>query len=267
MTTPIIKLRGLTKTYGKGATLFTALSGIDLTVTRGERIAVMGPRGSGKSTLLNLLGCLDSPSWGNYQYEGIAVERLNPDQRALLRRHAFGTAFQRGEPFARATALDYVKLPLLDHGLPRRDCEDGAREALEAVGLGDKPSKVPTELSPEELQRVSIARAIVTRPLTLLVEEPTGCFGNTTPPEVIDLLMNLASTRRSTLIMVTQESHIAATATRVIQMRAGRLAADSAIAGFTPVAKRFGMHLPSPRPPVGHLRILQDSHAPAPDRG
>jgi putative ABC transport system ATP-binding protein len=152
----LIELRGLTKTYGTGDAAFTALCGVDLSIRRGEFVAVMGPSGSGKSTLMNLLGCLDSPSSGSYRFKGIEVETLNKDQRSLIRRHALGFIFQGFNLLARTSALENVELPLLYRGYSRKQRHQMARAALASVGLPDKERNTPAELS--AWMRTEIAR-------------------------------------------------------------------------------------------------------------
>ncbi len=224
--TPLITLRGITKTYGRGDAAFEALRGIDLDIAAGEFVAVMGPSGSGKSTLMNLLGCLDTPTRGSYRYDGIAVEDLDADQRSLLRRHALGFIFQGFNLLARTSAIENVELPLLYRGLSRRERGRLALEALTAVGLPDKLRNTPAELSGGQQQRVAIARAIVTDPGTLFADEPTGNLDSTTTREVMELLTRLNRERGITILLVTHEDEVAEYARRVISVRDGLLASD-----------------------------------------
>ena len=217
----LIQLRGLTKTYGTGEAAFLALCGVDLTIHRGEFVAIMGPSGSGKSTLMNLLGCLDTPTSGSYRFKGIEVETLNKDQRSLLRRHALGFIFQGFNLLARTSALENVELPLLYRGYSRKQRHEMAREALASVGLSDKERNTPAELSGGQQQRVAIARAIVTNPDTLFADEPTGNLDSKTTREIMELLRKLNSDRGISIIMVTHEDEVAAYARRIIQ-RHGR---------------------------------------------
>jgi putative ABC transport system ATP-binding protein len=224
---PLIELRGLTKTYGTGDAAFMALCGVDLTIHRGEFVAVMGPSGSGKSTLMNILGCLDSPSSGSYRFKNIEVETLNKDQRSLIRRHALGFIFQGFNLLARTSALENVELPLLYRGYSRRQRHQMAREALASVGISDKERNTPAELSGGQQQRVAIARAIVTNPDTLFADEPTGNLDSKTTREIMELLRHLNTDRGISIIMVTHEDDVAAYAHRVIKVMDGLISDDS----------------------------------------
>lgn len=227
VSTPLIQLENLRKTYGQGDAAFEALRGIELAIGRGEFVAVMGPSGSGKSTLMNLLGCLDSPTSGSYHYEGIAVETLSSNQRSLLRRHALGFIFQGFNLLARTSALENVELPLLYRGLRRRQRQEMAREALALVGLQDKARNTPAELSGGQQQRVAIARAIVTNPVTLFADEPTGNLDSKTTEEIMELLSGLNQERNITILMVTHEDDVAGYAKRIVHVRDGLIASDT----------------------------------------
>jgi len=224
---PLIELSGLTKTYGTGDAAFMALCGVDLTIHRGEFVAVMGPSGSGKSTLMNILGCLDSPSSGSYRFKDIEVETLNKDQRSLIRRHALGFIFQGFNLLARTSALENVELPLLYRGYSRKQRHEMARAALASVGIPDKERNTPAELSGGQQQRVAIARAIVTNPDTLFADEPTGNLDSKTTREIMELLRHLNTDRGISIIMVTHEDDVAAYARRVIKVMDGLIAQDS----------------------------------------
>ncbi|WBX85387.1 ABC transporter ATP-binding protein [Sphingosinicella microcystinivorans] len=216
----IIRLRGITKTYGTGATAFQALKGVDLDIARGDFVAVMGPSGSGKSTAMNILGCLDVPSAGEYLFHGHHVETLDRDQRALLRRRYFGFVFQGFNLLSRTTALENVELPLLYRGEDRRTRYEHGMAALDKVGLREWWDHTPAELSGGQQQRVAIARAIVTSPDVLLADEPTGNLDTERSFEIMELLTDL---NRSgiTVLMVTHEPDMAAYARTIVHFRDG----------------------------------------------
>jgi putative ABC transport system ATP-binding protein len=225
----LIELRGIAKTYGRGDAVFHALRGVDLRIDRGEFVAIMGPSGSGKSTLMNLLGCLDTPTAGSYLFNGIAIESLSKDQRSLIRRHALGFVFQGFNLLARTSALENVELPLLYRGVPARQRREMAREALASVGMPEKSRNSPAELSGGQQQRVAIARAIVTGPATLFADEPTGNLDSKTTVEIMELLCKLNSDRGISIIMVTHEDDVAASAKRVVRVKDGLIASDEKI--------------------------------------
>ena len=225
----LIELRGIAKTYGRGDAVFHALRGVDLRIDRGEFVAIMGPSGSGKSTLMNLLGCLDTPTSGSYLFNGITVESLSKDQRSLIRRHALGFVFQGFNLLARTSALENVELPLLYRGVPARQRREMAREALASVGIPNKVRNTPAELSGGQQQRVAIARAIVTQPETLFADEPTGNLDSKTTVEIMELLCKLNSDRGISIIMVTHEDDVAASAKRVVRVKDGLIASDERV--------------------------------------
>ena len=225
---PLIELRGLTKTYGVGDTAFQALKGIDLTIQRGEFVAIMGPSGSGKSTLMNVLGCLDTPTAGSYHYQGIAVQTLTTDERSLLRRYALGFVFQGFNLLARTSSLDNVELPLLYRGVSRKDRYAQAVAALSSVGLPTKLRSTPAELSGGQQQRVAIARAIVTEPSTLFADEPTGNLDSVTTGDVMELLTRLNKDRGITVLVVTHDDHVATFARRTVLIKDGLIESDVA---------------------------------------
>jgi len=226
---PLIQLNGLTKTYGLGDAAFQALKGIDLTIRKGEFVAIMGPSGSGKSTLMNVLGCLDTPTSGHYLYEGIAVETLDADQRSLLRRYALGFIFQGFNLLARTSALENVELPLLYRGMSRKDRHEKATTALTAVGLPTKLDSTLGELSGGQQQRVEIARAIVTEPSTLFADEPTGNLDSVTTRDIIEILTRLNVDRGITVLMVTHDENVAACAKRRVVIKDGLVESDSTL--------------------------------------
>ncbi|TQV64738.1 MAG: ABC transporter ATP-binding protein [Halothiobacillaceae bacterium] len=224
---PLIELRGITKTYGHGQAAFQALRGVDLRINEGEFVAIMGPSGSGKSTAMNTLGCLDTPSSGEYLFRGVHVEQLDRNQRALLRRHYLGFVFQGFNLLSRTSAQENVELPLLYRGETTVARHAAAREALASVGLEGFGHHGPSELSGGQQQRVAIARAIVTRPTVLLADEPTGNLDTRTGNEIMELLSGLNRDLGITVLMVTHEPEMAAYAHRVIHFRDGRVERDA----------------------------------------
>jgi len=218
---PIISLRGVTKTYGSGPTAFQALKGVDLDIERGDFVAVMGPSGSGKSTTMNILGCLDVPSSGSFQFKGQHVEALNRDQRALLRRKYLGFVFQGFNLLSRTTALENVELPLLYRGEDKKARYDAGMAALDKVGLKPWWDHTPAELSGGQQQRVAIARAIVTHPDVLLADEPTGNLDSERSVEIMELLTDLNRNSGITVLMVTHEPDMAAFARTIIHFKDG----------------------------------------------
>jgi len=225
-TAPLIELRAITKTYGQGQAAFQALSGVDLSIAAGEFVAVMGPSGSGKSTAMNLLGCLDTPTSGEYLFRGIHIERLDRNQRALLRRNCLGFVFQGFNLLARTSALENVELPLLYRGEEVAARHAAAKAALARVGLDGWETHTPAELSGGQQQRVAIARAIVTNPLVLLADEPTGNLDSKRSHEIMELLTKLNGEQGITVIMVTHEPDMAAYARRIVHFIDGRVAQD-----------------------------------------
>jgi putative ABC transport system ATP-binding protein len=214
---PLIELKGVTKVYGTGLAAMRALQGIDLRIDPGEFVAVMGPSGSGKSTCMNILGCLDTPTSGVYLFEGVEVGRLTRDQRALLRRHYLGFVFQGYNLLNRTSALENVELPLIYRGTPARERRAWALQALEAVGLKGWEAHTPGELSGGQQQRVAIARAMVTGPVVLFADEPTGNLDSARGREIMELLTALNRERGITVVMVTHEPDMAAFAKRTIR--------------------------------------------------
>lgn len=217
----IIQLRGVTKVYGEGASAFQALKGIDVDIEAGDFVAVMGPSGSGKSTMMNILGCLDVPSGGQFLFKGVHVERMDRDQRALLRRKYFGFVFQGFNLLARTSALENVELPLLYRGDPKKQRREAAMAALDKVGLRDWWDHTPGELSGGQQQRVAIARAIVTNPVVLLADEPTGNLDSERSLEIMEFLAELNRTSGITVLMVTHEPDMAAFAHTIIHFKDG----------------------------------------------
>ena len=220
---PIIQLKGVSKVYGTGDTAVYALRDVDLRIMRGNFAAVMGASGSGKSTCMNILGCLDVPTSGGYRFEGVEVENLSRDQRALLRRNYLGFVFQGFNLLNRTTALENVELPLIYRGISRSDRRKMAQTSLETVGLGGWKTHTPAELSGGQQQRVAIARAIVTNPQVLLADEPTGNLDSVRSREIVELLTDLNQRLGITIIMVTHEPEMAHYANRRIHFLDGRI--------------------------------------------
>ncbi len=217
---PLIRLEGITKTFGSGAAAFQALKGVDLTIDRGEFVAIMGPSGSGKSTMMNILGCLDVPTAGVFRFRGFEVQKLDRDQRSLLRRRYLGFVFQGFNLLARTTALENVELPLLYRGESKAQRRDAAMHALDQVGLVPWASHTPAEMSGGQQQRVAIARALVTGPDVLLADEPTGNLDSERSVEIMQLLRRLNS-EGITILMVTHEEEMASYAGTIVRFRDG----------------------------------------------
>jgi putative ABC transport system ATP-binding protein len=217
----LIEFKAVSRIYGTGAAAMAALRGVSLTIGKGEFVAVMGPSGSGKSTSMNILGCLDTPSSGSYLFNGIRVEALSRDQRAILRRHYLGFVFQGFNLLKRTSARENVELPLVYRGVPAGQRKRQALEALEAVGLKGWEFHTPGELSGGQQQRVAIARAIVTNPEVLLADEPTGNLDSARSREVMELLTMFNKERGITIIMVTHEPDMARYAGRRINFTDG----------------------------------------------
>ena len=226
MNEPLIRLRGVSKRYGIGAAELMALKAIDLDIAAGEFVAIMGPSGSGKSTAMNILGCLDTPSAGQYLYQGAHVEALSRDQRARLRRRYLGFVFQGFNLLARTSAQENVELPLLYRGEAAGPRRVAAAQALASVGLAGWEQHTPAELSGGQQQRVAIARAIVTRPSVLLADEPTGNLDTLRSREIMELLRGLNTAHGITVLMVTHEVDMAAYARRHVHFIDGRIGSD-----------------------------------------
>lgn len=223
---PLVELRQVTKIFGSGAAAMQALRGIDLVIERGEFVAVMGPSGSGKSTCMNILGCLDVPTSGSYLFQGVAVEGLSRNQRALLRRNYLGFVFQGFNLLPRTTALENVELPLIYRGDAPSVRHKLAMDALASVGLSGWEHHTPSELSGGQQQRVAIARAIVTHPALLLADEPTGNLDTQRSKEIMDILTALNRKQGITIVMVTHEPDMAAYAGRIVRFRDGLVVTD-----------------------------------------
>jgi putative ABC transport system ATP-binding protein len=221
----VIVTRALKRDYDMGGEVVRALRGVDLGIHRNEYVAIMGPSGSGKSTLMNLIGCLDTPSDGEYWLNGTLVSEMSDDQLARVRNREIGFVFQTFNLLPRATALHNVELPLVYAGVSASERKKRATEALEKVQLGDRILHKPNELSGGQRQRVAIARALVNNPSILLADEPTGNLDSATSEEIMRVFEELA-TNGQTVIMVTHEPDIAAHAGRIIVLRDGLIATD-----------------------------------------
>jgi putative ABC transport system ATP-binding protein len=222
---PVIDLARVTKTYGEGETAVHAVAGVDLVVERGDYVAVMGASGSGKSTLMNIIGCLDEPTRGRYLLDGVDVRRRQEATLSRIRNRKIGFIFQSFNLIPRTTALRNVELPLAYAGVKAGDRRARALEALDRVGLGDRTDHQPSQLSGGQQQRVAVARAIVTEPVLLLADEPTGALDSHSTAEVLDLFDELSAAGR-TIVVITHEDEVAHRAKRILRMRDGRVIAD-----------------------------------------
>lgn len=221
----LIQTAGLSKDYVMGTNVVHALRGVSLSIDEGEFVAIMGASGSGKSTFMNLLGCLDSPSSGEYELAGEKVSSLSPDALAAIRNKRIGFVFQQFNLLPRTSALDNVELPLLYAGLPAPERKARAMQRLEEVGLGARTDHHPAQLSGGQQQRVAIARALVNNPSLILADEPTGALDSRTSIEIMALLQKL-NREGMTIVMVTHEHDIAAFASRIIVFRDGAVVQD-----------------------------------------
>jgi putative ABC transport system ATP-binding protein len=221
----LIETVDLWKTYVMGAEEIHALRGVTLQIERGEYVAIMGPSGSGKSTLMNLIGCLDTPSQGSYLLNGKQVSQMNDNELARIRNEEIGFVFQTFNLLPRATALHNVELPLIYAGVPAKDRQERARQALDKVELSSRMTHRPNELSGGQRQRVAIARALVNNPSILLADEPTGNLDSKTGAEIMALFERLHKSN-NTIVVVTHEADIAAFAYRTIHLKDGRVEDD-----------------------------------------
>jgi putative ABC transport system ATP-binding protein len=226
---PLIELSDVSRTYGSGETEVRALDHTDLIIRQGEFVAVMGPSGSGKSTTMNIIGLLDRPTSGRYLFNGVEVQGLDRDSRALLRRHFLGFVFQGFNLLPRTSALENVELPLIYKGLPRGERIERARLALRKVGLEGREGHDSSQLSGGQQQRVAIARALVGEPMVILADEPTGNLDSHRSHEIMRLLQELNREDGITIVMVTHEDDIAAYAQRLITFADGRIRDDATV--------------------------------------
>ena len=246
MSEHVIRTTGLTKTYVSGTNQVHALRGIDLTIARGELVAIMGTSGSGKSTLMNLLGCLDTPTEGAYELDGVRVDGLGKNALAAIRNEKLGFVFQGFNLLPRTTALENVELPMLyDRRAVKRDTRALATAALERVGLGQRLDHQPSELSGGQQQRVAIARALVTEPALVLADEPTGNLDSQTTIEVMALFQEL-NEQGVTIVLVTHEAEVAVYAKRIVEVRDGRVIRDEPVINRRSAAEDLGTPASSP---------------------
>ncbi len=221
----LIRVENLWKTYIMGEEKVQALRGVNVTIEKGEYVAIMGPSGSGKSTLMNLIGCLDTPSQGAYWLNDQPVAEMNDDQLARIRNQEIGFVFQTFNLLPRATSLHNVELPLIYNGTSREERDRMARKAMETVGLGDRMNHKPNELSGGQRQRVAVARALVNNPSIILADEPTGNLDSTTGKEIMKLISDLHK-QGNTIIVVTHELEIARHADRILHILDGQVERD-----------------------------------------
>jgi putative ABC transport system ATP-binding protein len=227
---PLIELRGVSKTYDLGHLSVNALRPVDLKIAAGDYLAIMGPSGSGKSTLMNILGCLDSPTTGQYWFAGTDVSQMDDDRLSHLRNREIGFVFQTFNLLPRANALHNVELPLIYAGVPAHERAARAKTALERVELGARAHHRPNELSGGERQRVAIARALVTNPNLLLADEPTGNLDSRTGLEIMELFRAIQQ-QGKTIILITHEEEIGRRAERILRLRDGAIVSDERITG------------------------------------
>jgi putative ABC transport system ATP-binding protein len=223
---PIIETRSLTKTFGSNGVAVRALRGVDLTVARGEFLSLIGPSGSGKSTLMAILGCLDSPTDGSYEFDGQRVDGLSGSELARIRNQKIGFVFQLYNLLPRASVLRNVELPMLYGGVPRKERRRRATELLERVGIPEKARQLPGTLSGGQRQRVAVARALANRPVMLLADEPTGALDSKTGHEVLELFSELHR-QGNTILIVTHDLEIASLASRQVEIHDGRIASST----------------------------------------
>lgn len=230
MSEPLITVEGITKIYQVGEQEVRALNGVDVTIHRGEYVALMGPSGSGKSTLMNVLGCLDTPTDGSYVLNGKAVDSLTEDELAEIRNKEIGFVFQTFNLLPRYSSLENVALPMIYGGFTKVERNQRGQEVLRQVGLGDRMDHKPNELSGGQRQRVAVARALVNRPSIILADEPTGNLDTKTSQEIMKLFEEIHR-QGNTIIIVTHEEDIAMQTRRIVRLRDGLVESDSPVEG------------------------------------
>jgi len=217
----VIEIKNVKKTYQMGDLEVNALNDVSLQVEQGEMVAITGPSGSGKSTLMNIIGCLDTPSSGEYILDNVDVSKMSDDEQAMIRNKKIGFVFQQFNLLSRTPAIDQVELPMVYAGAPDR--RERARQALQAVGLGERVHHRPNELSGGQQQRVAIARALVNNPSIILADEPTGNLDSKSGTEIMNIFKSLNRDKGLTIVLVTHDPSIAAQAQRVIHVRDGQV--------------------------------------------
>lgn len=233
-TEPVVRLEGLRKVYRMGDQEVMALDGVDLTLERGEFVAIMGPSGSGKSTLMHIIGLLDRPTSGRYLFEGADVARLDADELADVRSHRLGFVFQSYNLLSRTTALENVELPMVYAGVPERERRARALAALDVVGVANMAGHISNQMSGGQQQRVAIARALVNDPGLVLADEPTGALDTKSSLDVMSVLERLNVERGLTILLVTHEADIGRRAKRIVLFRDGKIVSDKPTAEALP---------------------------------
>lgn len=226
----LINIKDMYKIYEMGSEKVHALDGVDITINKGEYVAIVGPSGSGKSTLMNMIGCLDSPTSGEYYLEGQDVSKMSDTQLTMVRRQTIGFVFQQFNLLKKSSALENVELPAMYNGADGKERKDKAIKALTAVGLGDRVKHKPSELSGGQQQRVAIARALVNDPPVILADEPTGNLDSHSGTEIMEMIADLHR-KGNTIILITHDNEVAEHAPRVVHIRDGKITSDTTKGG------------------------------------